>query len=94
MRWLLMSLAVCSAIWSATEARADTVKFCFLFCAVERDASTVDSFCQSYERVLREPGDGASLQLSRLTIQRRTARNEALYRCKCQGWKNRICEGL
>jgi hypothetical protein len=91
MRWMLPTLAVCLISSSAAEAAA-RVKFCFLFCAVETEPVAIDGFCQSYERVIREPGDAASLRLARVSIQKRTARNDALYRCACQGWTNPICK--
>lgn len=90
MRKMLLALVACSTISSAAEAGTGRIKFCFLFCAVEGEAAA-DSFCQAYERVIRDPGDSASLQAARLSLQKRTARNDALYRCQCEGWKNPIC---
>lgn len=72
-------------------AQADTVRFCFLFCAVE-DAPVVDSFCQAYQRVNASAADSAEIKkLSRGPRARLTA-NDVLYLCKCKIWDNPICK--
>jgi hypothetical protein len=80
-----------SLMLSVAPAKADSIKFCFLFCAVE--APTTDSFCQAYQQVNQAPGDSAEIKkLSRGPKVRLTA-NDVLYLCRCKGWNNPICEG-
>lgn len=75
---------------SAAPARADTIKFCFLFCGVE-SAPVVDSYCQSYLQVNQSSADSAEIKkLSRAPKLRLNA-NEVLYLCKCKAWDNPIC---
>ncbi len=75
-------------LW-AIPARAE-VKFCFLFCVVDQPKA-VDGFCQNYERVIRNPSDSAEVKKLKGDTLKRTARNDTLYRCTCEGWKNPIC---
>lgn len=76
----------------ATPARAEKVRFCFLFCAVESDAA--DGFCQNYERVIRSPADSAEVRKMKGGPLKRTARNDTLYRCTCEDWKHPICSTI
>jgi hypothetical protein len=76
---------------SVAPARADRVKFCFLFCEIEQD-SPVDSYCTSYLQVNQSAADGAEIKkMSRAPRNRLTA-NDVLYLCKCKGWDNPICK--
>ena len=89
MRYLTISLAAWLTL-SAAPAVADTIKFCFLFCAVE-PAPAVDGFCAAYQRVNQSAADAAEIKrLSRAPRVRLTA-NDVLYLCKCRGWDNPIC---
>lgn len=83
---LLMLLAT-------TPSQAQKVKFCFLFCAVE-EVPVIDSFCQSYQRVIRNRADSATVKAVPDPVRKRTEANDALYRCACEGWKNPLCAGL
>lgn len=85
-------MTICWLIW-ASPTRADEIKFCFLFCGIER-ATVADSFCQAYERVIRAPADAAEIGKVARTVAKRVARNDALYRCACQNWDNPICKDL
>lgn len=49
----------------------------------------IDSFCTSYERVIRNRGDGAIT--APLSVKQRIAANDVVYRCTCQGWTDPIC---
>lgn len=82
-------MTILLTIW-ATPSSADRVKFCFLFCEIETD-SPVDSYCQSYQRVIRNASDAAEIKkLSRGPKVPLNA-NEVLYLCKCKKWDNPIC---
>ncbi len=90
MRCLIAGLTILLTL-SAAPARADRVKFCFLFCEIEQD-SPVDSFCQVYQKVNQGAADSAEIKkLSRGPKDRLTA-NEVLYLCKCKAWENPICK--
>lgn len=90
MRCLMASLAIWLTLSAASEAAS--IKFCFLFCAVEADVT--DGFCQNYERVIRSPSDSAEVRKMKGDTLKRTARNDTLYRCTCEGWKNPICGSM
>lgn len=86
----LIALLTISLMLSATPTKADAIKFCFLFCAVET-APVIDSFCQAYQQVNQSPADSAEIKkLSRAPKVRLDA-NDVLYLCKCKGWDNPIC---
>lgn len=90
MRYLMAGLTILLML-SAAPARADRVKFCFLFCQIEQE-TPVDSFCQVYQKVNQGPTDSAEIKkLSRGPKDRLTA-NEVLYLCKCKGWDHPICK--
>ena len=76
---------------SAVPARADRVKFCFLFCEVET-TPVVDSFCQSYLQVSKSPSDSAEIKKLPRGPKVRTTANDVLYLCKCKAWDNPICK--
>lgn len=81
-------------IWltlSAAPASADTVKFCFLFCAVE-SAPAVDSFCTAYQQVNQNAADAADIRKMSRGPKVRVTANDVLYLCKCKGWDNPICK--
>lgn len=52
-----------------------------MMCLPPANTPVVDSFCQSYQRVILAPGDGA-IQAT-IGVKRRLAANEVLYRRKC-----------
>lgn len=89
---LMLSLTI-SAILPVQSARADKVRFCFLFCEVEVSPGS-DSFCQSYQPVVRTPADSATVKGARGPVQSRVVKNDVLYKCTCQGWKNPVCKNL
>lgn len=90
MRYLIAGLTTLLML-SAAPARADRVKFCFLFCEIEQD-SPVDSYCTSYQQVNQGASDAAEIKkMSRAPRVRLTA-NDVLYLCKCKGWENPICK--
>ena len=89
MRYLIAGLTI--LLMLSAPARADRVKFCFLFCEIEQD-SPVDSYCTSYQQVNQSAADGAEIKkMSRAPRVRLTA-NDVLYLCKCKGWGNPICK--
>ena len=49
----------------------------------------VDSYCSSYQRVIRTPADAAIT--APLAPKQRLAANEITYRCACEGWKSPLC---
>lgn len=82
--------AILTVLLMTSAAKADRVKFCFLFCAVESPAA-VDSFCTSYSRVIRNPSDAAAVKGLPRNLRERNAANDTLYRCTCEGWKHKAC---
>ena len=62
-----------------------------MFCSPSSPSPT-DSFCSIYERVIRENTDAISLKGASDGVKRRTATNDTVYRCQCQGWDNPICK--
>jgi hypothetical protein len=50
----------------------------------------IDSFCSSYQRVIRSPADAAIS--GPLAPKQRMAANEITYRCTCEGWKSPLCK--
>ena len=89
MRYPTAALTI-SLMLSATQASADTIKFCFLFCAVE-SAPVVDSFCTSYLQVNQSAADSAEIKKLSRTPKVRLNANDVLYLCKCKAWDNPIC---
>lgn len=79
---------ILTMLWAST-SQAEKVKFCFLFCTVESDAT--DSFCAAYERVIRSPADAKTIKATPDPVRRWVERNEVLYKCTCQNWTNPIC---
>ena len=49
----------------------------------------IDSFCQSYQRVIRQASESAIK--APLAVKQRIAANEIVYRCSCEGWKSPLC---
>ena len=90
MRSLLANLTILLML-SGTQARADSIKFCFLFCAVE-PAPVVDSFCTSYLQVNQSPADSEEIKKLARTPKVRVNANDVLYLCKCKAWDNPICK--
>lgn len=78
-------------ILAATPASS---RVCILICIDDEKPAVADSLCQAYERVIRAPTDSAEVNKMARGPKSRVARNDALYRCKCEGWKNPICDGL
>lgn len=72
-------------------AQAEKVRFCFLFCAVERDV--VDSYQSLYGRVITDPSDSDAIKKLPRPLRERIVRNETLHRC-LSGWDNPICNEL
>jgi hypothetical protein len=60
----------------------------FFQCEVPKPA-VVDSYCTSYERVIRQPSESAIS--APLSVKQRIATNDIVYRCKCKGWKSPLC---
>lgn len=90
MRYLIAGLTTLLMLLAAP-ARADRVKFCFLFCEIEQEAP-VDSYCQVYQQVNQSAADSEEIKkLSRGPKVRLNA-NDVLYLCKCKGWDNPICK--
>lgn len=90
MRYLMAGLTTLLML-SAVPAKADRVKFCFLFCEVEQE-SPADSYCQAYQQVNQSAADSAEIKkLSRGPKVRLNA-NDVLYLCKCKAWDNPICK--
>lgn len=50
----------------------------------------IDSFCSSYQRVIRNASDSAIS--GPLAAKQRLAANEITYRCTCEGWKSPLCK--
>lgn len=90
MRCLIAALMILSTI---SAARAERIRFCFLFCAIESTAA-VDGFCQNYERVIRNAEDAGAIKNLSRAPKSRISRNDVLYRCTCEAWQNPICAGL
>lgn len=61
----------------------------FAYCFAQAP-SAVDSYCQAYQQVIVQKGDG-SIQAS-VGVKRRLATNEVTYRCLCENWNNPICK--
>ena len=59
-----------------------------MFCDTPKP-SAVDSYCQSYQRVIRAPAESAIN--APLSVKQRIAANDVTYRCLCEGWENPIC---
>jgi predicted glycosyltransferase len=59
-----------------------------MFCEPQKPAA-VDSFCQSYQRVIRQPSESAIT--ASLNVKQRLAANEITYRCVCEKWDNPLC---
>jgi len=61
----------------------------FFQCEVPKPV-VVDSFCTSYQRVIRSAPDSAVN--APLAVRQRLAANEITYRCTCEGWKSPLCK--
>jgi len=59
-----------------------------MFCEPPKQQA-IDSFCQSYQRIIRQPSESA-IQAP-LAVRQRIAANEIIYRCSCEGWKSPLC---
>lgn len=59
-----------------------------MVCDLPKPAA-VDSYCQSYQRVIRQPSD-ATIQ-GPLSVKQRIAANDVTYRCLCEKWDNPLC---
>ena len=59
-----------------------------MFCEPPKQ-QVVDSFCQSYQRVIRTPAEGAIG--AALPVKQRIAANDVTYRCLCEKWENPLC---
>lgn len=68
--------------------------FLVMLCQAPAAPAPIDSYCTSYRRVIVEAGDAASLARARLTIRRRVAGNDLLYRCRCERWQSPLCAGI
>ncbi len=90
MRYLTASSMILLML-SGTQARADTIKFCFLFCAVE-PTPVVDSFCEVYQQVNQGPADSSEIKKLPRNTKVRLNANDVLYLCKCKAWNNPICK--
>lgn len=90
MRYLMASLTILLML-SGTPARADRVKFCFLFCEIETTPA-VDSFCQSYLQVNKSPSDSAEIKKLSRGPKGRINANDVLYLCRCRAWNDPICK--
>lgn len=77
-------------VTQTSPSQADTIKFCFLFCAV--DTPVVDSFCQVYQQVNQSPADSAEIKKLSRDPKIRLNANDVLYLCKCKAWDNPICK--
>lgn len=88
MRCLIASLTI---LLTLSAASADTIKFCFLFCAVE-PAPVVDSFCQTYQQVNQSPADSAEIKKLTRDPKVRLNANDVIFLCKCRAWNNPICK--
>ena len=49
-----------------------------------------DSYCQSYQKIIREKGDGK--MTASPGVKRRVAANEITYRCLCEGLVDPLCK--
>ena len=49
-----------------------------------------DSYCQSYQKIIREKGDGK--MVASPGVKRRVAANEITYRCLCEGLVDPLCK--
>lgn len=74
-------------------AKAQKVKLCILFCITEQEEQvSVDGFCVRYSKVIQNERDAASFKaIPRSSARDRLSANEVNYRCKCEGWKDPIC---
>lgn len=59
-----------------------------MFCEPPKQAA-IDSFCQSYQRVIRAPADSAIG--APLPVKQRIAANDVTYRCLCEKWESPLC---
>lgn len=59
-----------------------------MFCEPPKQPA-VDSFCQSYQRVIRQPAESA-IQAP-VSVKQRLAANEITYRCQCEKWVSPLC---
>ena len=66
------------------------VGFLFAYQCEVPKPPVVDSYCQSYQRVIRQKGEGG-IQGS-LAVKQRIAANEIAYRCTCEGWQSPLCK--
>lgn len=55
-----------------------------------RPPGAVDSYCRTYEQIIREKGDG-TIVASR-GVKNRIAANELTYQCVCRGVRSPLCE--
>jgi len=58
----------------------------------ENRAQVINSFCDAYQRVIVDPGDGKIVAARK--VKERLAANETLYQCKCVNAELQICEKL
>lgn len=50
----------------------------------------VDSYCASYQRVIRQPAEAAIT--APLSVKQRIAANDVVYRCTCEHWDSPLCQ--
>lgn len=83
-------MAMLTTLLMLSAARADEIEWCFIACGVKR--TTVDSFCQSYQRVNQSAADSAEIKKMSRGPKTRLTANDVLYLCKCKGWDNPVCK--
>jgi hypothetical protein len=71
-------------------AAADEVEFCVL-CTI-RKTPPIDTLCQMQERMIRSPDDSRAVKALPADLQRRIVKNDARWRCRCQGWHHPVCD--
>ena len=49
----------------------------------------IDSFCTSYQRIIRTPDDAKIV--APLSVKQRIAADDIIYRCTCENWKSPLC---
>jgi hypothetical protein len=86
----MLSLTTLLATLPAEPAEAQRVRWCLL-CEIE-ETPALDTLCTMQERMLLTPADAAAIKTLPRDLQRRVARNETRWRCRCQKWHHPVCD--
>ena len=69
--------------------------WCFIICfgtaTAEAPKAPVDTFCQSYRRVVLKKGEVPEVMKLSRGLRDRLQGNELEYMCRCLQWKDKVC---